>query len=404
MRAVKKPGFILLAGVVLLTIGLLWATVTWVPSDGAVTVWTAETGYLRVSARGLAVVPRWSGERSGARTLVAKVRATTSDGANVDVTVSLRPPVGVWRLQPAKTAREGFRRNVADPVGDRLGELPLRCVVQRSVRSAECPTDPAMDLRRVVAMDLEVPEGAVEVALEPEPEFIAKLKDFGHIGEGGVSAGRATVSETAEAPSQTGIPPSPTPQSATVTRGHINNLAVIKINQKKYDEAERLLRQAIAMSPQYASTHFNLRRIFMEKKQYGRADEELWIAIDKGLRDPERTVDRAAADYESMSLPDRADALLVRAIQYFPEHEPYYVHLMVVRVREGRFTEALPIGAVAAEKFPESGPVHAFYGLAAASAGQAPLARRELELSLTINPEQPVLRQALAQLGPAVSN
>ena len=823
MQPVKKPGFILIAGALLVAVGLLWATVTWVPSDGAVQVWTAETGFLRVSARGFAVVPRWSGERSGARTLVAEVRATTSDGAKVDVTVSLRPPVGVWRLQPAKTAREGFRRGVADPVRDRLGELPLRCVVQGSVRSAECPTDPALDLRRVVAMDLEVPEGAVEVVLEPEPEsvragvlagiaenleiprhkvlvlgpdgldwdlvlpwvragrlpnlkrlmdagtwgvmetivpmlspliwttmatgvapdvhgvldfvekdpisgqmvpvtgrsrkvpaiwnlasalglevgvvgwwatwpaervngtmvsdrlyytlqqgipkelfhsdppdlifppertaeftelrdravaetdwravahfinvpeevfdravaenlgmedpvdgmrrivsatrtymgsgmvlaaekpdllmvylegtdtighllapymppptldvdpgaatvyaaavpkyfeifdrwigryleacpldeyvvilvsdhgfkwgrerprglsgtagptaplwhaedavfviagpgverrgrvetrasvfdiaptiaallgippgpswrtsvlpgsppatvepvewatlvppasyrlggggaapadpeFIAKLKALGYIGEDGVSAGRAAVSETAVAPSQPDIPPSPTPQPATVTRGQINNLAVIKINQKKYDEAERLLRQAIAMSPQYASPHFNLRRIFMETKQYDRADEELWIAIDKGLRDPERTLDRAAADYESMREPDRADAILVRAIQRFPEHEPFYVHLMVVRVREGRFTEALPIGAVATEKFPESGPVHAFYGLAAASAGQVTIARRELELSLAINPEQPMLRQALEQLGAAVSD
>jgi predicted AlkP superfamily pyrophosphatase or phosphodiesterase len=823
MPAMKRTGFILLTGAILLTIGLMWATVSWVSADGALQVWTAETGFLRVPARGLAVVPRWSGERSGARTLVAEVRATTSDGAKVDVTVTLRPPVGLWRLQPAKTAREGFRRGVADPVRDRLGELPLRCVVQRSVRSADCPTDPALDLRRVVAMDLGFPEGAVEVVLEPEPEsvraavlagiaesleiprhkvlvlgpdgldwdlvlpwvragrmpnlkrlmdagtwgvmetivpmhspliwttmatgvapdvhgvldfvekdpisgqmvpvtgrsrkvpaiwnlasalglevgvvgwwatwpaervngtmvsdrlyytlqqgipkevfhtdppdlifppertseftelrdravaetdwravahfinvpeevfdravagnlgmedpvdgmrrivsatrtymgsgivlaaekpdllmvylegtdtighllapymppptldvdpgaatvyaaavpkyfeifdrwigryleacpldeyvvilvsdhgfkwaeerprglsgtagptaplwhasdavfviagpgvkrggrvetrasvfdiaptiaallgippgpswptsvlpgsppatlepvewaalvppasyrlggggaapadpeFIAKLKALGYIGEDGVSAGQAAVSATAVAPPQPDIPPSPTPQPATVTRGQINNLAVIKINQKKYDEAERLLRQAIAMSPQYASPYFNLRRIFMETKEYERADEALWIAVDKGLRDSERTLDRAAADYESLSMPDRADALLVRAIELFPEHEPFYVHLMVVRVREGRFTEALPIGSVAAEKFPESGPVHAFYGLAAASAGQATLARRELELSLEINPEQPMLRQALEQLGAQRSN
>jgi Tfp pilus assembly protein PilF len=48
--------------------------------------------------------------------------------------------------------------------------------------------------------------------------------------------------------------------------------------------------------------------------------------------------------------------------------------------------------------------VHAFYGLAAASAGQVTLARRELELSLEINPEQPMLRQALAQLGAGISD
>jgi len=788
MPAMKRTGLILLAGAAVLTIGLLWAAVSWVPSDGALQVWTAETGFLRVPARGLAVVPRWSGERSGARTLVAEVRATTSDGAKVDVTVRLRPPVGLWRLQPAKTAREGFRRGVAGPVRNRVAEIPLLCMVQGAEGTGGCPTDPALDLRRVVAMDLGFPEGAIEVVLEPEPEsvragvlagiadsleiprhkvlllgldgldwdlvlpwvrsgrmpnlerlmdagawgrmetmvpmlspliwttmatgvapdvhgvldfvekdpvsgqmvpvtgrsrkvpaiwnlaaalglrvgvvgwwatwpaervngtmvsdrlyytlqqgipkevfhedppglifppertseftelrdravaatdyravgyfmhvseadfdravaenlgmedpidgmrrilsatrtymgsgmvlaaekpdllmvylegtdtighllapymppptldvdpakaeiytaavpkyfeivdhwigryleacpldeyvvimvsdhgfkwgkkrprglsgtagptaplwhapdasfaiagpgiedlgevaawpsvfdvaptiadllgispdpswrtsvlpgvrpstiepvewaalvppasyrlgggtpapadpeFMAKLKALGYLGEDGVSAGQAAVSATSVAPSQPDIPPTPTPQPATVTRGQINNLAVIKINQKKYDEAERLLRQAIAMSPQYASPYFNLRRIFMETKQYDRADEALWIAIDKGLRDPERTLDRAAADYESLNMPDRADALLVRAIELFPEHEPFYVHLMVVLVRGSRFTEALPIGSVAAEKFPESGPVHAFYGLAAASAG-----------------------------------
>jgi tetratricopeptide (TPR) repeat protein len=109
-------------------------------------------------------------------------------------------------------------------------------------------------------------------------------------------------------------------------------------------------------------------------------------------------LDRAAANYESLSLPDRAEVILVRAIERFPEHEPFYVHLMVLREREGRFTEALPVGEVAAKKFPESGPVHAFYGLAAAAAGQIDLARREMELSLAIKPDQPALREALEHL------
>jgi Flp pilus assembly protein TadD len=814
MLAVKKPGFILVLAVAVLVAGTLWATLSWVSSDGALQVWTSDTGFLRVLARGFAVVPRWSGKRMGAQPLLTEIRATTSDGAKVGVAVSLRPPPGVWRLQPAETPREGLRRSVADPVRDMLARVPLRCVVAGSQPSPECPTDPSLELRRAVAMDLGVPEGAVDIDLEPEPEnvragllaeiaakidiprrrvlvlgldgldwdlvlpwveadrmpnlarlldagtwgvmetmvpmlspliwttaatgvgpdvhgvldfvekdpatgqqvpvtgrnrkvaaiwniasalglkvgvvgwwatwpaervngtmisdrlyytlqqgvsneifhedppdlvfpaeriaeftelrdravtatdwgavahfmnipeavydravaegrgmedpvdglrrivsatrtymgsglvlagerpdllmvylegtdtighllapympppttnveaadaavyaaavpryfevvdrwigryleacpldeyvvllvsdhgfkwhderpthlsgtagptaplwhaedavfaiagpeverrgrvessasiydvaptiaallgvpadpawrtellpgaaptaldpvewaplvppasysqsgggvqpvdpeFIAKLRALGYVGDDGVSAGEAAG---AGSPPPTPVSPAPTPQPETVTRGQINNLAVIKINEGDYAEAERLLRQAIAMSPSYASPHFNLRRIFMQTEQYERADEELWIAIDKGLRDPERTLDRAAADYESLGLPDRADALLNRAITRFPEHEPFYVHLMVVRVREGRFLEALPIGAIAAEKFPESGPVHAFYGLAAASAGQAELARREIELSLAINPDQPMLRQALEQL------
>ena len=816
MPTVNKRGFILAGLIVALVAGVLWATVTWVPSDGAVQVWTADNGFLRVLARGLAIVPRWSGERSGAQELVAEVRVTTSDGAKVGVAVSLRPPPGVWRLQPAATPREGLRRSVADPVREMLGRVPLRCLVPGSQSPAGCPTDPALELRRAVAMSLTVPEGAIEVGLAPEPEtvrsgllaeiaagleiprrkvlvlgldgldwdlvlpwveagrmpnlarlmdagtwgemetmvpmlsplnwttmatgvgpevhgildfvekdpttsqpvpvtgrsrkvaaiwniasaltlkvgvvgwwatwpaervngtmvsdrlyytlqqgvpeevfhedppdlvfpeeraaefttlrnravtetdwrsvgyfmnipeaiydravaedrgmedpvdglrrivsatrtymgagmvlaaeqpdllmvylegtdtighllapylppptldvdprdaavyaqaapkyfevvdrwigryleacpldryvvllvsdhgfkwhderpthlsgtagptaplwhaedavfaiagpgiedqgrvvasasvydvaptvaallgipadpawrtrllpgcptsgvkpvewaelvppasysqsgggaapvdpeFIAKLKALGYVGEDGVSAGEAAAAET-PAPRPTAVAPRPTPQSATATRGQINNLAVIKINEKEYDEAERLLRQAIAMSPEYASPHYNLRRIYMEIEQWERADEQLWIAIDKGLRDSERTLDRAAADYESLRQPERAEALLTRAIVRFPEHEPFYVHLMVVRVRGDRCADALPIGAVATEKFPDSGPVHAFYGLAAACVGDAEVARREIGLSLEINPDQPMLRQAIEQL------
>jgi tetratricopeptide (TPR) repeat protein len=230
-----------------------------------------------------------------------------------------------------------------------------------------------------------------------DPGFIDKLKALGYIGEDGTSAGAAAATPRAVAPP----PPSPTPAEVQPqTRGQLNNLAVIKINQKKYDEAEALLRQAIAENPRYPSPHYNLRRIYMETGQYERADEELWNAIDKGFRDPERTIDRAAADYETFGMPERADALLTRGISKFPEHEPFYVHLMVVRVRAGRFEEALPIGAIAVEKFPDSGPVHSFYGLAAASAGRVDLARREIEKALAINPDQPMLRQALDQLPP----
>jgi hypothetical protein len=218
-----------------------------------------------------------------------------------------------------------------------------------------------------------------------DPEFLAKLEALGYIGEDGSSAGEAAAT-------------APTPDGAAATRGEINNLALIKINEKKYDEAEQLLRQAIAMSPDYASPHFNLRRIYMETERWELADDELWMAIGKGLRDPERTLDRAAADYEGLHLPERAESLLAGGIERFPGHEPFYVRLMMVRVRTGRCAEAMPVGAVAAERFPNSGPVHAFYGLAAACAGDTAAARREIQRSLEINPDQPMLRQALEQV------
>jgi hypothetical protein len=814
MPFVKKHWLFVVAAIMAFAIAL-WLMLTWVPTDGAVRVWDADTGFLRVPAGGLIVLPRWSDTRPGAEALVAEVQTTTRDGASVTVEVSLGLPVGMWQLQSAESPREGLRRAIVEPVHNWLAGVPLQCVIQG--RTAECPSDTALDLRRALAMELAIPEGAMEVRLAPEagavqasflseitdhleipqrkvlllgldgldwdlvlpwveagrmpnlsrlmaagtwgemetivpilspliwttmatgvgpdvhgvldfietdpvsgetvpvtgrgrkvpaiwniasalglevgvvgwwatwpaervngtfvsdrlyytlqqgvpketfhsdppdlvfpaeriaeftelrdravaesdwravghfmrvpeevfdravaanlgmedpvdgmrrivsatrtymgagltlaaeqpdllmvylegtdtighllatymppptqeidaataavyaaavpryfevvdrwigrylelcpldeyavvlvsdhgfkwgrerprglsgtsgptaplwhaedavfviagpgverrgrvsekgssvydvaptlaallglpadpawrtpllpgtppaavepvewlplvppasysqsgggaapldPEFIAQLKAIGYIGEDGVSAGQAARVAPTPLPAEAALP-TPTPQPATVTRGQVNNLAVIKINEKKYEEAERLLRQVIAMSPNYPAPHYNLRRLYMETRQWEKADEQLWIAIDKGFRDPERTLDRAAADYENFSLPDRAEAILTRAISRFPEHEPFYVHLMVVRVRGDRCAEALPVGAVAAEKFPESGPVHAFYGLAAACVGQAEVARRELGLSLEINPDQPMLHQALEQI------
>ncbi len=186
--------------------------------------------------------------------------------------------------------------------------------------------------------------------------------------------------------------------SASTTRGQLNNLAVIKIGQKEYAAAERLLRQAIAQSPSYPSPHYNLRRIYVETQRYDEADRELWIAVDKGLRDPKRTLDQAAADYEDLSLLDRAAALLTEALTRFPEHEPFWVHLMVVRIRLEQCAEGQELGARAAPKFPESAPVHAFYGVAAACIGDLPTARAELSRSLELNPDQATLRETLDSL------
>jgi hypothetical protein len=173
-------------------------------------------------------------------------------------------------------------------------------------------------------------------AAPADQESIAKHAALGYLGEDGVSAGEAAGTVSTATP-RVDTPPTPTLQPATVTRSQINNLAIIKTNEKKYDEPGRLLRQAITMSPAYADPHISLRRIYMETGQDDLTDTELWDAIDKGFHDPERTLDRAAANYESLSMPDRAEVLLVRAIENFPEREPFYVHLMVIRIREGRF-------------------------------------------------------------------
>ena len=226
-----------------------------------------------------------------------------------------------------------------------------------------------------------------------DPEFIAKLRSLGYLGGG--------EGEPAAEPIATSDPRSSSPaavDTASATRGQLNNLAVVKINQKEYEEGERLLRQAIELSPEYPSPHYNLRRIYMETGRYDDADRELWIAVSKGLRDPERTIDRAAADYDNLDLQQRTVSLLSEAIRRYADHEPFWVHLLVARIRLDQCGEGLETGAEAAKKFPASAPVHAFYGLLAGCAGDVATARRAIERSLAINPDQARLRQTLAGL------
>ena len=99
-----------------------------------------------------------------------------------------------------------------------------------------------------------------------------------------------------------------------------------------------------------------------------------------------------------MQMPERAIGLLETAIERFPGHEPFWVHLMVASVRFGECDRAARVGPKAVERFPGSAPAHAFYGLAAACVGDVATARTELERSLDLNPNQETLRRTLSEL------
>ncbi|MEE8368078.1 MAG: alkaline phosphatase family protein, partial [Thermoanaerobaculia bacterium] len=231
-----------------------------------------------------------------------------------------------------------------------------------------------------------------------DPEFIAKLKSLGYLGRGARPT-QDTTGESSRSKNRDGPEPSGAAANSTgATRGQLNNLASIKLGEKKYEVAERILRQAIVQSPNYPSPHYNLRRMYMETESYDEADRELWLAVGKGLRDTERTIDRAAADYENLGLQERAAGLLSDAIERYPEHEPFWVHLIVVNIRLGKCAEGERLGAQAVIKFPQSAPAHAFYGLAAACDSDLSRARVELERSLELNPDQETLRRTLAEL------
>jgi Flp pilus assembly protein TadD len=209
----------------------------------------------------------------------------------------------------------------------------------------------------------------------PSEEYIAQLKALGYL-EGGEGSG----------------------QGQGATEGELNNLGLVHLEAKRFPEAERAFRDSITRNPRYASPHYNLRRLCFETERFDEADKELWEAVALGLRDSVGAVSRAATDYEARGMPERAVTLLGEAVRRFQDNAPLAVRHLALLVQTGRCAEAQTAGRDAARRFSGDATVHAFYGLAAACAGDFRLAREAFERSLALNPDQPQIRQALDAL------
>jgi predicted Zn-dependent protease len=91
------------------------------------------------------------------------------------------------------------------------------------------------------------------------------------------------------------------------------------------------------------------------------------------------------------------DSILSEATRRFPNRQAFWTKLISVRIDGGRCREAFEVGREAAKRFPESARVFGYYGFAAACAGEFATGRGALERSLELDPDQPDLREALAQ-------
>ncbi|MFZ5788545.1 MAG: alkaline phosphatase family protein [Acidobacteriota bacterium] len=289
-------------------------------------------------------------------------------------------PMGVFVLAGSGVGRVG---KVADPpsvfdvaptVAALLGLPPGVGWRGRPLPGAPRPAGDPLDWTALVPPESYRPGG---VSARPSPEYIAQLKALGYI-EGGEGSG-------------TGRGP---------TEGELNNLGLVHLEAKRFEQAEKAFRDAIARNPSYPSPHYNLRRLYFETGRYDTADAELWQAVELGLRDGAGAASRAVTDYERQERDDLAARLLGQAVRRFPEHAGLAIRNLALLVRLGQCAEAVPFGTAAADRFADNPDVHAFLGLAAACAGDAGLARRSLERSLRIKPDQPELRRALGALPP----
>lgn len=228
-----------------------------------------------------------------------------------------------------------------------------------------------------------------------DQEFLDQLRALGYLGgdepasagsaDGGSTPGGAADGEVV------GISPH-------ATRGALNNLGILHLGEERYEQAERVLREGIRRYPDYAALYYNLRNVYMKQRRYDEADRYLWRAIERSPVDPVERLERAASDYDEAGELERAVALLEEAVRRVPDAEELWVHLLYDLGRLHRCAEGQAAGRRAAERLPESPRVLTLYGMAAGCAGETDEARRVLQRSLTLDPDQPTARNALASL------
>jgi len=210
-------------------------------------------------------------------------------------------------------------------------------------------------------------------------EEIAKLKALGYIG-----STEATKSASADA--------------GTKTAGAFNNEGLILRNDHRVEEALAAFRHALAIDPNYASAMWNeSETLFGANRETDRADALLIGALKNGLGDAASFVIRRALTYQQNGHADRTLRLLEGAVAASPG-DPQ------LRLFRGRFRTDAHDCAGALADFQAAEQANPRDAIAYASAAVAQLclgdqsgARASIEHSLQLDPNQPMLRQMLAQ-------
>jgi predicted AlkP superfamily phosphohydrolase/phosphomutase len=283
---------------------------------------------------------------------------------------------GVSTAPPSRAALEW---DVA-PTLLALLDLP----VDKRMRGAVIPALPGLAVRE--RRDLFSKISVRTVAAQPldakdASEYARKLVALGYIAGTPERSGSATALA-----------------SAGLTKGAWNNLGVY-LRFTAHDErgARAAWEEALRLDPQYHSPLLNIARLQKERGNLAEASRFLLRAIAAGQPDAENIVGRWAGEFQA-TRPQAALDLLRRAHETYPSSEAYARDYALMLSHSNRCPEALEVARpLESSHQPES--------LNAAAVVEACLDRPDrvrdlLSRSLSINPNQPRVRDAISSLPP----
>jgi tetratricopeptide (TPR) repeat protein len=175
-----------------------------------------------------------------------------------------------------------------------------------------------------------------------------------------------------------------------------NNLGVyLRRSGRDASSARAAFERSIEIDPSYHSPVFNLAEMEKEKGNFPEAVRLLLKAVSLGQPNPDREIERWAADFERRR--KGAGMTLFRAAAgALPGNEAIARDLSLALSRGGECREA----AASIARFEESRSVETLNvaGLAEQCAGSPDRARLLLQRSLEINPDQPEVAAALSSI------
>jgi tetratricopeptide (TPR) repeat protein len=255
-----------------------------------------------------------------------------------------------------------------------LGLPPAQGIAAPPLPGAPTPTAPPLDYRARY-LSLPVPKGPAGEGAEE----VSKLRALGYLGK--APAPQGSVSDTR-------------------TAGAWNNAGLILREQGRTAEAAQAFERAIALDPKHASAVWNLSDLLSSRTDADRdrSDDLLARALALGLPDGvDRVAERAGA-YRRAGDVERGRRLLDAAVAARPG-EP---RLRLLRGRERLEAQdcraALADFSEAARRDPRSALAASSLGLARLCLGDPAGAAAAFRRSLELDPDQPQIRRALAQL------
>ena len=237
---------------------------------------------------------------------------------------------------------------------------------------------PAVDYRR--HFELFAPSAAVAANSAGAAEALAKLRALGYIGAG----------ESTTRPSSAG--------TSTKTPGAYNNEGLVLKHEGRIPEAIASFERAMALDPKLSSAPWNLSDLLFERKEnLLRSDDLLIRAIANGLPEAPRYAIERSILYNKGGHLDRSIRLLERAVEAKPEDADLRMFRGRYRVAQNECASALEDFLTVQRIRPDDAVAWASAGLAEICLGHRAVAVSYIRRSLELDPNQPKLRQFLAQ-------